>query len=233
MASYSHSGLLLICLSQFSRRSRLPGVVENLRVPSPGTRTAYMLAPSRFHLNGYVWDPSGPLTNPDQTWPDLTFVTAWVKHCFPLDDRRGVNNPDTWRNFLPKTVTDRKIILVDTRQLSNLEQDRGREKNSIGRHPGIIDQLLTSGTGMHLLQSTWGAVERETKLDPKLVVIDFCNANRHRSVAKGTIMSAMCVEKGRQHGLLHLTRKDKWKYMPCEGSCSSYFQQLAALHQSQ
>ena len=78
------------------------------------------------------------------------------------------------------------------------------EKNCSGRRPGIIDQLLRSGTGMYLIQSTWEAVERETKLDPQLVVIDFCNANRHRSVGKGTIMSAMCVEKGVEHGLLLL-----------------------------
>ena len=94
----------------------------------------------------------------------------------------------------------RKIMLVDTRQLSNPEQDRGcREKNCIGRHPGIIDQLFRSGTGVYLIQSTWEAIEKETKL-----VIDFCNANRRRSVAKGTIMSAMCVQKGVEHGLLYL-----------------------------
>ena len=74
---------------------------------------------------------------------------------------------------------------------------------------------------MHLLQSTWEAIETETKLDPKLVVIDYCNANRHRSVAKGTIMSAMLVEKGIKHGLLHLYGKDNWKHMRCGGSCSS------------
>ena len=50
--------------------------------------------------------------------------------------------------------------------------------------------------GMYLIQSTWEAIERETKLDPKLVVIDSCNANRHRSVANCTIMSCMLVEKG-------------------------------------
>ena len=173
MARCSHTtGLLLICLSQFSRRSRLPRVVENLRVPSPGTRTAYMLAPSRWHVNGYTWDPSGPLSNPDQVWPDLMFVTARVKHCFPHDDRRGVNSPDTWRNFLPKAIADRKIMLVDTRQLSNPEQDRGsREKNCIGCHPGIIDQLFSSGTGMYLIQSTWEAIEREERQRERLNLI--------------------------------------------------------------
>ena len=60
-----------------------------------------------------------------------------------------------------------------------------------------------------------------TRLDPKLVVIDFCNANRHRSVASGTIMSAMCLEKGIDHGLLHLSDKDNWKYMCCGGACPS------------
>ena len=33
-------------------------------------------------------------------------------------------------------------------------------------------------------------------IDPKLVVTDFCTANRHRSLAKGTNMSCMLVEKG-------------------------------------
>ena len=98
-------------------------------------------------------------------------------------------------NFLPKAIADRKIMLVDTRQLSNPEQDRGsQDRQCIGRHPGIIDQLLRSGTGMYFIQLTWEAIEKETKLDPKLVV-DFCNANKHRSAAKGTIMSAMLVEK--------------------------------------
>ena len=46
MVSCAHTGLLLICLSQFSRRSKLPGVVESLRAP---TRTAFMLAPSLWH----------------------------------------------------------------------------------------------------------------------------------------------------------------------------------------
>ena len=70
---------------------------------------------------------------------------------------------------------------------------------------------------MYLLQSTWEAIAIETKLDPKLVVIDFCNANRHRSVAKGTIMSCMLVEKG----IEHLNGMNNWKYMSCGGSCSS------------
>ena len=74
---------------------------------------------------------------------------------------------------------------------------------------------------MYLLQSTWEAIEKETRLDPKLVVIDFCNTNRHRSVAKGAIMSAMLVEKGIEHGLLNLNGKDNWKHMRCGGSCSS------------
>ena len=112
------------------------------------TRIAFMLAPSRWYVNVYVWDPSGPLTNPDQKWPDLMLVTAGVTHCFPYGDRRGVNNPDVWRSYLPKPIADRKIILVDTRQLSNperrVEDARRRTADCIGRHPGIIDQLLRS-----------------------------------------------------------------------------------------
>ena len=71
---------------------------------------------------------------------------------------------------------------------------------------------------MYLLQSTFEAIERETKLDPQLVVLDFCNANRHRSVAKGTIMSCMLVDKGIEHGLLHLNGMNNWKFMRCGGS---------------
>ena len=84
-----------------------------------------------------------------------------------------------------------------------------------GRHPGIIHEQLSSGTGMYLLQSTWEAIERETRLDPKLVVLDFCKASRRRSVAKGTIMSSMLVEKGIEHGLLHLNGMNNWKFMKC------------------
>ena len=73
---------------------------------------------------------------------------------------------------------------------------------------------------MYLLQSTFEAIERETRLDPELVVLDFCNANRHRSEAKGTIMSCMLVEKGIEHGLLHLNGMNNWKYMRCGGSCA-------------
>ena len=201
MARCAHTGLLLLCLSQFSRRSRLPRVVESLRVPSPGTRTAFMLTPSRWHI-GYTWDPN-------------------VKQCFPPHDHRGVPAPDAWRKYLPKAVADRKIILTDTRQLANPVKDRGSDdRHCIGRHPGIIDGQLSSGTGMYLLQSTWEAIEKETKLDPKLVVLDFCNANRHRSVAKGTNMSYMLVEKGIEHGLLHLNGMNNWKFMRCGGSCS-------------
>ena len=47
MARCAHTGLLLLCLSQFSRRSKLPRVVESLRVPSRQTRSAFMLSSSR------------------------------------------------------------------------------------------------------------------------------------------------------------------------------------------
>ena len=160
-------------------------------------RSAFMLTPGRWHVNGCAWAPDGPLASPDQHWPDLMIITAGVKHCFPAGDHRGVTNPETWRQYLPKAIANRKVILTDTRQLPNPEKDRGsQDKHCIGRHPGIIDEQLSSGTGMYLLQSTWAAIDRETRLDPKLVVIDFCNANRHRSVARGTIVSSMPVEKG-------------------------------------
>ena len=164
-----------------------------------------MLTPSHWHINGYTWDPNGPIAAQDHVWPDVMIVTAGVKHCFPAGDHRGVGNPDAWRIYLPKAIADRKIILTDTRQLPNPESDRSNtERHCIGRHPGVIDEQLSSGTGMYLLQSTYEAIQRETKLTKKLVILDFCNANRHRSVAKGTIMSCMLVAKGIEHGLLHL-----------------------------
>ena len=221
MARCTHTGLLLLCLSQFARRSKLPRVVESLRVPSPGTRVAMMLAPSHWHVDGYTWDPNGPIAAQDHVWPDVMIVTAGVKHCFPAGDHRGVGNPDAWRSSLPKAIADRKIILTDTRQLPNPEADRGNtERHCIGRHPGVINEQLSSGTGMYLLQSTFEAIQRETKLTKQLVVLDFCNANRHRSVAKGTIMSCMLVAKGIEHGLLHLNGMNNWRFMRCGGSCS-------------
>ena len=221
MARCTHTGLLLLCLSQFTRRSKLPRVVESLRVPSPGTRVAMMLAPSNWHINGYTWDPNGPIAAQDHVWPDVMIVTAGVKHCFPAGDHRGVSNPDAWRSFLPKAIADRKIILTDTRQLPNPESDRSNtERHCIGRHPGVIDEQLSSGTGMYLLQSTYEAIQRETKLTKQLVVLDLCNANRHRSVAKGTIMSCMLLAKGIEHGLLHLNGMNNWRFMRCGGSCS-------------
>ena len=148
-------------------------------------------------------------------------VTAGVKHCFPAGDHRGVGNPDAWRIYLPKAIADRKIILTDTRQLPNPESDRSNtERHCIGRHLGVISEQLSSGTGMYLLQSTYEAIQRETKLTKKLVILDFCNANRHRSVAKGTIMSCMLVAKGIEHGLLHLNGMNNWRFMRCGGSCS-------------
>ena len=148
-------------------------------------------------------------------------VTAGVKHCFPAVDHRGVNTADAWRSYLPKAIADRKIILMDTRQLPNPKADQGSvEKHCIGRHPGVINEQLSSGTGMYLLQSTFEAIEKETKLNKQLVVLDFCNANRHRSVAKGTIMSAMLVSRGIEHGLLHLNGLNNWRFMRCGGSCS-------------
>ena len=217
-----HTGLLLLCLSQFARRSKLPRVVESLRVPSPGTRVAMtMFTPSHWHLSGYTWDPNGPIASQDHVWPDIMIVTAGVKHCFPVDDHRGVNNPDAWRSSLPKAIADRKIILTDTRQLPNPEQDRGNAwRHCIGRHTGIMNEQLVSGTGMFLIQSTFEAIEKEAKLKNKLVVLDFCNANRHRSVAKGTIMSCMLYHKGIDHGLLHLNGMNSRRFMKCGGSCS-------------
>ena len=204
----------MLCLSQFSRRSKLPRVVESLRVPSPGTRVAMMLSPSLWHINGYTWDPNGPLGSQDQVWPDVMIVTAG-------DDHRGVSSADAWRSFLPKAIANRKIILTDTRQLSNPESDRGStDRHCIGRNLGIINEQLDSGTGMYLLQSTFEAIEKETKLHPQLVVLDFCNANRHRSVAKGTIMSCILYVKGIEHGLLHLNGMNNWRFLRCGGSCS-------------
>ena len=222
MARCSHTGLLLLCLSQFARRSKLPRVVESLRVPSPGTRVAMtMFTPSHWHLSGYTWDPNGPIASQDHVWPDIMIVTAGVKHCFPVDDHRGVNNPDAWRSSLPKAIADRKIILTDTRQLPNPEQDRGSAwRHCIGRHTGIMNEQLVSGTGMFLIQSTFEAIEKEAELKNKLVVLYFCNANRHRSVAKGTIMSCMLYHKGIDHGLLHLNGMNNWRLMKCGGSCS-------------
>ena len=222
MARCAHTGLLLLCLSQFSRRSKLPRVVESLRVPSPGTRVAMMLGPSLWRINGYTWDPNGPLGSQDQVWPDVTIVTAGVKHCFSAGDHRGVRSADAWRSFLPKTIANRKIILTDTRQLSNPESDRGSaDRHCIGRSLGIINEQLDSGTGMYLLQSTFEVIEKKTKLHPQLVVLDFCNANRHRSVAKGTIMSCILYVKGIEHGLLHLNGTNNWRFMRCGGSCSN------------
>ena len=110
-------------------------------------------------------------------------VTAGVKHCFPAGDHRGVNTADAWKSSLPKAIANRKIILTDTRQLPNPEADRSsQERHCIGRHPGVINGQLSSGTGMYLLRSTFEAIERETKLDPQLVVLDYCNANRHSHV---------------------------------------------------
>ena len=124
-------------------------------------------------------------------------------------------------DFSPKAIANRKIILTDTRQLSNPESDRGSvERHCIGRNLGIINEQLDSGTGMYLLQSTFEAIEKETKLHPQLVVLDFCNANRHRSVAKGTIMSCMLYVKGIEHGLLHLNGMNNWLFMRCGGCCS-------------
>ena len=168
--------------------------------------------------------PNGPLASQDQVWPDILIVTTGVKHCFPAGDHRGVNTADAWRSYLPKAIANRKIILTDTRQLPNPEADRSsQERHCIGRHPGVIDEQLSSGTGMYLLQSSFEAIEKETKLNPQLVVLDFCNANRHRSVAKGTIRSCMLVEKGIEHGLLHLNGRNgmnNWRFMRCGGSCS-------------
>ena len=222
MARCTHTGLLLLCLSQFARRSKLPRVVESLRVPSPGTRVAMMLAPSHWHVDGYTWDPNGPIAAQDHVWPDLMIVTAGVKHCFPAGDHRGVSNPDAWRSSLPKAIANRKIILTDTRQLPNPETDRANaNRHCVGRHAGIVNEQLSSGTGMYLLQSTFEAIQRETKLTKQLVVLDFCNANRHRSVAKGTIMSCMLVAKGIERGLLHLNGMNNWRFMRCGGSCSN------------
>ena len=92
--------------------------------------------------------------------------------------------------------------------------------SSFGLKPSKARFAIPVGTGKYLLQSTWEAIERETRLDPQLVVIDSCSAKRHKSVAKGTIMSCMLVEKGIEHGLLHLNGKDNWVHMRCGGSCS-------------
>ena len=178
-----------------------------------------MLAPSHWHINGYVWDPNGPLAGQDQVWLDVMIVTAGVKHCFPAGDHRGVNTADAWRSYLPKAIANRKIILTDTRQLPNPEADCGEAPH---RTPplGIINEQLNSGAGMYLLQSTFEAIKKETKLNKQLVVLDSCNANRHRSVAKGTIMSCMLVLKGIEHGLLHLNGMNNWRFMRCGGACS-------------
>ena len=135
MARCTHTGLLLLCLREFARRSKLPRVVESLRVPSLGTRVAMMLAPSHWHVDGYTWDPNGPIAAQDHVWPDVMIVTAGGKHCFPAGDHRGVSNPDAWRSSLPKAIANRKIILTDTRQLPNPETDRGNTNRHCCNRP--------------------------------------------------------------------------------------------------
>ena len=180
-----------------------------------------MLAPSHWHINGYVWDPNGPLAGQDQVWPDVMIVTAGVKHCFPAGDHRGANTADAWRSLSPQGHRQPQDHLDGHKAAPESRSSSGNvEKHCIGRHLGIINEQLNSGTGMYLLQSTFEAIEKETKLNKQLVVLDFCNANRHRSVAKGTIMSCMLVLKGIEHGLLHMNGMNNWRFMRCGGACS-------------
>ena len=74
---------------------------------------------------------------------------------------------------------------------------------------------------MHLVQSTWEAIEQDTEDENRLVVIVYRSSDRHRSVAGGTIIYCMLVHRQRDHGLLHLSGKDNWRHMTCGGSCSS------------
>ena len=164
MARCARTGLLLLCLSQFSRRSKLPRVVESLRVPSPGTRIAHIGRRAYGTLMAIRGTLTAHLPVRTRFGPDIMLVTAGEALFSSARPPRRAYTRCLEEVYLPKAIADRKIILTNTRQLANPEKDRDSDdRHCIGRHPGITDEQLSSGTGMYLLQSTWEAIEKERK----------------------------------------------------------------------
>ena len=117
-------------------------------------------------------------------------LTGGAKYQFDAQGRDGkrIHHKDGWVDSLPPAVRHFNVRLHDLRELS--DPNEGALSSCAGRHTGILEGILNSGAGRHLLSLCFKDIQ---------VAVDgpFCSSNRHRSVAMGTLISAGLYVLGR------------------------------------
>ncbi|CAE7946174.1 unnamed protein product [Symbiodinium sp. KB8] len=189
-----------------------------------------------------LWDPSDPhlygtqpcvtngleyeegRTHLERAWEKIVILTAGSNFNFPNRDRRGIKNPQSWTRSVPMSICNDDTAwtwhAVDCRRIES-DPEHGNFRAHVGRHPGIITQVLSDAEGRRLVNEAAAVLHRyvcQTEQQPVLYIC-YCNQNRHRSVAVGTLISAMLFSADIKHDLVHAHAAQSWPRMTCGGRC--------------
>ena len=156
---------------------------------------------------------------PANEWPNIIIFTGGARYQFDAQgrDRKRINHKDGWVDAFPVAVRNFNVRLHDLRGLNDPHE--GAFSQCVGRHPGILEGVLSSPAGRHILTSCFKDIEMAVDGHKPLVVLPYCTSNRHRSVAIGTLISAGLYVLGMDHFLGHLHANASWAEMKCGGKC--------------
>ena len=157
---------------------------------------------------------------PANEWPNIIIFTGGARYQFDAQgrDRKRINHKDGWVDAFPVAVRNFNVRLHDLRGLNDPHE--GAFSQCVGRHPGILEGVLSSPAGRHILTSCFKDIEMAVDGHKPLVVLPYCTSNRHRSVAIGTLISAGLYVLGMDHFLGHLHANASWAEMKCGGKCA-------------
>ena len=150
---------------------------------------------------------------PANEWPNIIIFTGGARYQFDNQgrDRKRINHKDGWVDAFPVAVRNFNVRLHDLRGLNDPHE--GAFSGCVGRHTGILEGVLSSPAGRHILTSCFKDIEMAVDGHKPLVVLPYCTSNRHRSVAIGTLISAGLYVLGMDHFLGHLHANASWADM--------------------
>ncbi|CAE7864718.1 unnamed protein product, partial [Symbiodinium necroappetens] len=125
---------------------------------------------------------------------------------------------DGWVDSLPPSIRHFNVRLHDLRELNDPHE--GAFGTCTGRHTGILEGILNSRSGRHLLTLCFVDIEKAVEGHKQTIILPFCMSNRHRSVAMGTLISAGLYVRGMDHFVGHLHANESWADMKCGGKCA-------------
>ena len=157
---------------------------------------------------------------PANEWPNIIIFTGGARYQFDAQgrDRKRINHKDGWVDAFPVAVRNFNVRLHDLRGLNDPHE--GAFSQCVGRRTGILEGVLSSPAGRHILTSCFKDIEMAVDGHKPLVVLPYCTSNRHRSVAIGTLISAGLYVLGMDHFLGHLHANASWAEMKCGGKCA-------------